>query len=171
MSAAAGPRRPYAVAAGLVVVAVALGALFGVIVARAISGYDITRLPDPSGSTVTVGDRSVAVWVSPRDAAVSCDATADGTSRKTLTSTGRGLSLSDGGRTWRRVGVLSGEPGTTFTVSCSGDDLSGVGYADNPRPVRYIVLGVLLAGTAALLMLSAFVLALVTALRRRPDRR
>lgn len=166
MSAAAGRRRGYLVAAGMVVLAVALGAVFGIVVARAIAGYDITRLADGSESSVTVGDHAVAVWVTPTDATTSCEAVEDGTSRESFSRTGKGLSVTDGGRTWRRVGIVSGDPGSTHTLSCSGD-ATAIGYADNPRPVRYVVLGVLLGGTAALLMLSAFVLALVTALRGR----
>lgn len=153
-------RRRYLVAAGLVVVAVALGSIFGVVVARALSGYDITPFAVDQDTSVTVGDRDLAIWASPASSAVTCtsDSFSEGTASMTVTL---------GSRSWKRIGLVKGDPGSSHTVSCTGAEGGDqVGYADNPRVLRYVVLGAALGGTAVLLVLVAFVLALVTALRR-----
>lgn len=164
-------KRRYAVAAGLVVLAVALGAVFGLVVSRALAGYDIEPVADPTRSTVTVGDRPLAIWVSPAtaSASTSCDAEAVDGGRDSF-STGRASMTIDGRtRSWERVGVVSGAPGSRHTLTCTAesDDLV-VGTADNPRVTRYVVLGVAVAGIALVLVVAAGTLALVTALRRRP---
>lgn len=153
----------------MVVVAVALGSVFGVVVARAIAGYDITPVPDGQGATVTIDDRKVAVWVSPDVGTSYCTATDTETGRDSFSrSLTTSMSLTDGGRTWARVGIVDGAPGSTHSLSCTTESGVLVGTADNPRVVRYLVLGGALGGTALLLVVGAFVLALVTAVRRRP---
>lgn len=78
------------------------------------------------------------------------------------------MTIADRNHSWERLGLLDGEPGSTHTLTCTTADEVQIGYADNPRVLRYVVLGLVLGGAAALLMLSAFVLALVTALRKPP---
>lgn len=165
-------RRRYVVAAVLVVLAVAIGAVFGVVVARAISGYDITPVRAGDQATVTVGERKLAVWVSPENPTVSCRAVETGTQRESFaTTSSTTMTITDGGRTWSRLGLIDGEPGSTHALTCT--DVGGVivGTADNPRVLRYLVIGGALGATALLLMISAFVLALLTALRSRAARR
>ncbi|MBD8605233.1 hypothetical protein IFT73_00080 [Aeromicrobium sp. CFBP 8757] len=161
-------KRRYAVAAGLVVLAVALGAVFGLVVSRALAGYDIEPVADPTRSTVTVGDRPLAVWVSPATASTSCDAEEVDGGRDSF-STGR-ASMTINGRTrsWERVGVVSGAAGSRHTLTCTGGSDLVIGTADNPRLTRYVVLGIAVAGIALVLVVAAGTLALVTALRRRP---
>lgn len=163
------PQRRYVLAGGLVVVAVALGAIFGVVVTRAIAGYDITPVADATGSTVTVGDRPLAVWVQPSTATTSCTARQVGSERESFSRGRASLSISTGGSSWKRVGVVEGRPGSQHRLACAAESDLVIGTADNPRLTRYVVLGVALAGTAVLLVLTAFTLALVTALRRRPS--
>jgi hypothetical protein len=161
-------QRRYVLAGGLVVVAVALGAIFGVVVTRAIAGYDIDRVSDPADATVTVGDRPLAVWVQPSTATTSCTSRQVGSERESFSSGRASMSMSSGGTSWKRVGVVEGRPGSKHNLSCTGGSGLVIGTADNPRLTRYIVLGVALGGTAVLLVLTAFTLALVTALRRKP---
>lgn len=160
--------RRYSIAAGMVVVAVALGAVFGVLVARAVAGYDITTVRAGESADVTVGDRTIAVWASPSDATTYCSATDTETGRDSFSQQlASSMTLTIGSRTWGRVGVIDGAPGSTHTLSCSGGGEPEIGYADNPRVLHYVVLGSALGGTALLLVISAFVLALVTAVRQR----
>lgn len=172
MSSTAVPsaRRRYLIAAGMIVLAVALGALFGVITARAIAGYEITPLDGTSDVAVTVADRDLAIWVSPASAGVSCESTDTTTSRPSFSTTNASMTVSDETYSWKRVGVVKGDSGSTHTLTCDVAGDAVLGSADNPRVVRYVVLGVALGGTALVLMLSAFVLALVTALRRPQPR-
>lgn len=163
------PQRRYVLAGGFVVVAVALGAIFGVVVTRAIAGYDITPVPAPTSSTVTVGDRPLAVWVQPSTATTYCTARQVGSGRESFSRGRASLSISTGGSSWKRVGVVEGRPGSQHRLSCSTETSLLIGTADNPRLTRYVVLGVVLGGTAVLLVLTAFTLALVTALRRKPS--
>jgi hypothetical protein len=160
------PQRRYVLAGGLVVVAVALGAIFGIVVMRAIAGYDITRVSDPTGATVTVGDRPLAVWAHPSTATTYCTSRQIGSGRESFSSPRASLSLTEGGRSWTRVGVVDGRAGSKHRLSCTAESKLTIGTADNPQLTRYVVLGVALAGTAVLLVLTAFTLALVTALRR-----
>jgi hypothetical protein len=161
-------QRRYVLAGGLVVVAVALGAIFGVVVTRAIAGYDIDRVSDPTSATVTVGDRPLAVWVQPSTATTYCTSRQVGSGQESFSSGRASMSMSAGNSSWKRVGVVEGRPGSTHRLSCSAESDLVIGTADNPRLTRYIVLGVALGGTAVLLVLTAFTLALVTALRRKP---
>lgn len=159
-------RRRYVVAGAMVVLAVALGAVFGLIATRAIAGYEITPVDDPTGSTVTVGDRPLAVWVSPQTATTYCsieggDLTSDPQPSITLT---------DGSRTWKRVAIVRADPGSQQRLTCTAESDLEIGTADTPRLTRYVVLGVTLGGTAVLLVLAAFTIALVTAVRRRSVR-
>lgn len=167
----AGARRRYVISGVLVVIAVALGATFGVIVTRAIAGYDIAPLSDPtgaSGSSVTVGERSLAIWVSPDLGTATCGSVDDATGRDSFSSgSSVSMSFTKGSRSWVRVGTVQGRPGSTHTVTCEVEPGVVVGQADTPRVARYLVLGAALGGTALLLVLAAFTLALVTALRRR----
>jgi hypothetical protein len=163
--------RRYTVAAALVVVAVALGATFGVVMARAVAGYDIAPVADPARSVVTVGDRPLAVWVSPQTATTYCSASDVDRGGDTMNSGLNGsMTVTVGSRSWKRVGVIEGKPGSRHELTCSADTDLAIGTADNPRVARYIVLGLALGGTAVLLVLIAFTLALVTALRRTPGR-
>ena len=163
------PQRRYVLAGGLVVVAVALGALFGVVVTRAIAGYEIKTVSGPTGSTVTVGDRPLAIWVQPSTATTYCTARQVGSNRESFSRGLASLSISMGDRSWKRVGVVEGRPDSRHRLSCSAESNLVIGTADNPRLTRYVVLGVALGGTAVLLVLTAFTLALVTALRRKPS--
>lgn len=161
--------RRYAVAAGMVVVAVALGAVFGVVIARAIAGYDITPVRSGETFTVPIGDRKIAVWASPADTTAYCGSADSDTDSGTFTEQlASSMTVTTGDRSWGRIGVVDGQPGSTVTLTCSGDDAAVIGYADNPRVLRYVVIGGALGGTALLLVISAFVLALVTALRKKP---
>jgi hypothetical protein len=162
------PQRRYVLAGGLVVVAVALGAIFGLVVSRAIAGYDITPVADPTSATVTVGDRPLAVWVRPSTATTSCTSRQVGSERESFSLGRASVSVSTGGGSWKRVGVVEGRSGSKHRLSCTAESRLAIGTADNPRLTRYVVLGVALGGTAVLLVLTAFTLALVTALRRKP---
>lgn len=157
-------RRRYVVAAGMVVLAVGLGAVFGLIATRAIAGYEITPVDDPTGSTVAVGDRPLAVWVSPQTATTYCSTDDDGALGSEPQPS---ITLTDGSRTWKRVAIVRGEPGSQQRLSCTAESDLVIGTADTPRLTRYVVLGVALGGTAVLLVLAAFTIALVTAVRRR----
>jgi hypothetical protein len=162
------PAGRYGVAAGLVVLAVALGAVYGVVVARALSGYDIEPVAGPAASTVlTVGDRPQAVWVSPATADTSCSAREVGTGRDSYSRGRASLTITQGDAVWERVGIVSGRPGSTHELSCTSDRDVTVGQADNPRLTRYVVLGVTAGVVAVLLVVAGGTLALVTALRRR----
>ncbi len=164
---AAGTRR-YGIAAAMVVVAIALGAVFGVIVARAIAGYDITPVRPGESFSVPIGDHKVAVWASPPDAATYCGTPDTGAGRGTFTQPlTSSMTVTTGDRSWGQVGVIDGQPGSTVTLACSGEGAPVIGYADNPRVLRYVLIGGALGGTALLLVVSAFVLALVTAVRQR----
>ena len=164
--------RRYGIAAVMVVLAVALGAVFGLVAVRAVAGYDITPFDAGTRTTVTVADRPVAIWASPESAAGTCAATDIDTGRQSdLGSPSGSVTLTTGSRTWSRIAVVQGEPGSTHLVECSASDERLVyGYAENPRISRYVLLGVAMVGAAALLVLGAFVLALVTALRSRTPR-
>lgn len=161
-------RRRYVIAGALVVVSVALGAVFGVVVARALAGYEIEPVTDLAGSSVTLGDRPLAVWASPEGVDANCTATDVEGNDALATGLSTSMSITDGGRSWTRIGVVDGASGSTVTLSCEGYADLTIGVADNPRLLRYVVLGVALVGTAGLLVIIAFVLALVTAMRRRP---
>ncbi len=164
--------RRYGIAGVMVVVAVALGAAFGVIAVRAVAGYDIAPFDAGTRTTVTLADRPVAIWASPAAEAGTCTATDVDSGRQSITGSPSGsVTLTTGSRTWSRIAVVQGEPGSTHLVECSASDERFVyGYAENPRISRYVVLGVAMVGAAALLVLGAFVLALVTALRSRSPR-
>ncbi|KQX74961.1 MULTISPECIES: hypothetical protein [Aeromicrobium] len=161
-------KRRYAVAAGLVVLAVALGAVFGLVVSRALAGYDIEPVADPTRSTVTVGDRPLAIWASPSSNSVYCSTEEAGSGRDSFSATLGAVSITDGRRSWERVGVVSGAPGSRHTLTCTTASDLVIGTADNPRLTRYVVLGIAVAGIALVLVVAAGTLALVTALRRRP---
>jgi hypothetical protein len=152
----------------MVVLAVALGAVFGFVVSRALAGYDISPVADPERSTVTVGDRPLAIWVSPASATTSCGSDEVDSGRDSFSPGRASMTVTDRGRSWERVGLVSGDPGSRHTLTCSaGTDLV-IGQADNPRLTRYVVLGIATAGVAVLLVIGAGTLALVTALRRKP---
>jgi hypothetical protein len=159
--------RGFVVAGALTVAAVLVAAVMAVIVARAIAGYTISVIPTGQDTVVTLGDRDTALWIAPDGALGSCTATLEGTETSTLSTGGADLMVTDGGITWSRVGVVHGDPGTRHTVLCSGGaDVQAFGTAPNPHIARYVVMGGLAAVLAGLLLVTAFVIALVTALRR-----
>ncbi len=155
----------------MVVLAVALGAVFGFVVSRALAGYDIDPVADPARSTVTVGDRPLAIWVSPASTSTSCTSEEVDTGRDSFSSGRASMTITDRARSWERVGVVSGDPGSRHTLTCTTGSDVVVGQADNPRLTRYIVLGIAIGVIALVLVIGAGTLALVTALRRKPEQR
>ena len=166
---AVSPTRRYLVAGGMVVLAVALGAVFGLVVARALAGYTITPVADPESFNVTGGDRARARWVSPATATTYCSAKEVGTGRDSFGTGGSTtMTVTDGGRTWERVGLVRGAPGSKHQISCSAETPLTIGQADSPRLARYVVLGIAIGIVDLLLIVVAGALALTTALRRKP---
>ena len=155
---------------GIVLVAAgaALGALIAIAIFRALAGYEITPFAADEKTTVTVDDRPVALWVAPQDSRASCTAFDDSTERDSFAQGSAEITLTDGGETWRRVGLVRGAPGSTHTVEClTANGSYQLGYADNPRIARWVVIGVV-GGLGALLLVSVgTVLIVVGALRRR----
>lgn len=163
--------RGFVVAGVLTVAAVLVVAVMAVVVSRAVAGYTISAIPPGQDTVVTLGDRDTALWIAPEGALGSCTATLEGTDTPTLSTGGADLTVTDGGITWSRVGVVRGDPGSRHTVLCSGDaGVQAFGTAPNPRIVRYVVMGVAAAVVAGLLLVTGFVVALVTALRGRRAR-
>ncbi|KAA1372939.1 hypothetical protein [Aeromicrobium fastidiosum] len=118
---------------------------------------------------MTVGDRALAIWVSPSTATTYCGAEEVGTGRDSFsTSISTSMSVTDGGRTWERVGLVKGAAGSKHQLSCSTGTPLTIGQADNPRLARYVLLGVTIGVVGLLLVVVAGALALTTALRRKP---
>jgi len=162
------PTRPgrgwYVVATVLAVIAAALVVFLAVWIGRAVAGYSVTPFEQQDSTTVTVGSRGVAIWVSPQDAPTSCSATDLDTQRPSLHGSSSTVTVTDGGRTWSRVGIVKGEPGSTHLVRCN--PTGEFGYADNPRIGRYVLYGVVGGVLAALSGIAAFVIVLVVAIKR-----
>ncbi|QGG40483.1 hypothetical protein [Aeromicrobium yanjiei] len=159
--------RRYVVAGLLAAVALVAGTVVAVIIGRALVGYDITPFTDGSTTTVTVGDRGEAIWSSPERVVVRCASVDDATGEASMSGGTASMTTTRSGRTWTRVGIVEGEPGSRHTVRCAaggGDALFG--HAPNPRIARYVTIGVVGGGVAGLLAVAAFVLALVTAIQR-----
>lgn len=167
------PQRPgtrgYAIAGALTALAVLVAIVVAVIIGRAVAGYDITPIPAGQDVTITIEDRDIALWVAPEMSSGTCSSTLEGTQTSTLASgTADRITVTDGGLTWVRVGIVKGVPGSSHTVLCSDvGDVQAFGFAPNPRIGRYVVLGLVAGGIAGLLLLAAFIVALVTGLRRR----
>ncbi|MCW2769969.1 MAG: hypothetical protein JWR27_1402 [Aeromicrobium sp.] len=166
------PERPstrgYVVAGVLTALAVLVAISVSVVIARAVAGYDITPIPAGQDVSILVEDRGVALWVAPELSSGTCTSTLEGTETSTM-STGSAdrITVTDGGLTWVRVGIVKGTPGSHHTVLCSGEgDVQAFGFAPNPRIGRYVVMGLAAGGIVGLLLLTAFIIALVTGLRR-----
>ncbi|AWB93226.1 hypothetical protein [Aeromicrobium chenweiae] len=173
MSTAPAPaRRPsarrYVLAGVLAAVALVIATVVAVVIGRALGGYDIAPLPAGAPATVTVGERGEAIWVSPQEATGTCTSTDVETGASSIwNGTASSMTTTDHGRTWSRVGIVRGEPGSRHTVTCTGSSAADVfGHAANPRVARYVTIGVVGGGTAGVLGLAGFVLALVTAIQR-----
>jgi hypothetical protein len=163
----------YAVAAALVTIAVVVAGAFIVVLVRAAAGYTVVPFPADQPTTIELGERDVALWVSPTDAEARCTATDRVTGADSFSPGSGSMSFSTNGRTWQRVGIVQGAPGSTHTVVCGNAMVSQFGEAPNPRVGRYVVMGAVAGGLAALLVLAAFIIALVVAIRRsraRPAR-
>ncbi|KRC64592.1 hypothetical protein ASE12_07330 [Aeromicrobium sp. Root236] len=171
MSVPATPKRPgrgwYAVATVMAVVATAILVLLGVWIGRAVAGYSVTPFDDGSSTTVTIGDRGVAIWVSPQDTPISCLARDVDTGESTLDAgSASKVTITDGGLSWSRVGIVKGEPGSKHLVQCEATGGEVLGYADNPRIGRYVLFGVVGGVLALVTGIAAFVIVLVVAIKR-----
>jgi hypothetical protein len=137
------------------VIAIALGATVATIIVRAIVGYSITPFAFNDSVQVTVHDRSVALWMTPESSGANCIAINNETQQQAAhRGSADRVTVTDDGHSWLRLGLISGPPGSTYTVSCSSygraPDPKLVGYADNPRISRYVWIGVVGGGIAAL---------------------
>lgn len=164
-------RRPgrgwYAVSAVLVAVAITIVVALAIWIGRAVAGYSVTPFEQGNSTTVTLGDRGVAIWFSPQSGTASCTATDVDTEESSLNfASATKVTLTDGGHTWKRAGIVKGEPGSKHLVEC--DDSSGqeFGYADNPRISRYVLFGVIGGVVAALGFIAAFVIVPIVAVKR-----
>ena len=163
------PEKPgrgwYVVATVLAVIAAAIVVFLAVWIGRAVAGYSVTPFEQEDSTTVTVRDRGVAIWVSPQDAPTSCVATDVDTQQPSLDNgSASKVTITDDGRTWSRVGIVKGEPGSRHLVRC--DPTGDFGYADNPRIARYVIFGVGGGVLAAASGIAAFVIVLVVAIKR-----
>jgi hypothetical protein len=164
-------RTGFSIAAVLLAVAVAVGAVVAIVIVRAMVGYSITPFGLDERRTVTVHDRAVALWMTPESAGANCLAINTETQQQSAhRGTADTVTITDGGHTWVRLGVIDGPPGSTYTVTCSPYGTAAppelVGYAPNPRIAHYVVLGVIGGAIAGLAALSSFALIVVTAVRR-----
>lgn len=171
MSVPATPERPargwYAVATVMAVVAAAILVFLGVWIGRAVAGYSVTPFEDGTSTMVTVGDRGVAIWISPQDTPVGCLARDVDTGESTLDDgSASKVTITDGGHTWSRVGIVKGEPGSKHLVECEGAGGEVLGYADNPRIGRYVLFGVVGGVLALVTGIAALVIVLVVAIKR-----
>lgn len=159
-------RRWYGVAAVLAAVAVTIGIVLAVWIARAITGYDITTFEAGQEQSIELGDHGEAIWVAPDGAVADCDSV-DEQGQPSLFDGTATVTMSDGAHNWTRVGIVKGAPGSRHTVTCEGDGGAQVfGHAPNPQIAKYVILGAgggLIAGLSAL---AAFVIVLVVAIKR-----
>ncbi len=163
------PRRSwYVVAAVMAAVGIAILVVLAIWIGRAVAGFSVTPFEQGDTATVTVGDRGVAIWVSPQAAAASCVSTDVEDGRPSL---GQGsastVTVTDHGRTWRRVGIVKGQPGSKHLVECDVTSNEEFGYADNPRIGRYVTFGVAGGVAATLMLVGAFVIVPVVAVKRK----
>lgn len=161
-------KRGYVIGAVLAVLGLVIAAIVVAVIGRALAGYEITPFDVRTPTTITVGDRGEAIWMSPDQATGSCTSVGEQTGEDSLTSgTASEVTTTDAGRTWTRVGIVEGEPGSRHVVTCDGAvGAERFGHAANPRIGHYLVIGIAGGGAAGLLGLAAFVLVLVTAIRR-----
>lgn len=170
MSAPSAPvKRPgrgwYAVAAVLAALAAAILVVLAIWIGRAVAGYSIT--PFETNTTVTVGDRGVAIWVSPQNRLTPCLSYNLDTAQQSISDgTASKVTVTDGGHTWRRVGIVEGPPGSKHAVTCGDGGTEQFGYADNPRIGRYVVGGVAGGLVAGLAAIGAFVIVPIVAVKR-----
>ncbi len=163
MTASRGPSRAwYLLALGLLLLALVVVVLGVVRLVSNIASCEITSVPP--ASQVTIDERPVAVWSTAAPGGERCTATDE-----TGSSSTRGLmgstTLTFGNTTWHKVTIIEGPPGSTHTLSCTGQGT--VGISDDPKVwsgAREIILAVAIAGT---LVVAAFVIALVVFLKRR----
>ncbi|MDX6277720.1 MAG: hypothetical protein QOJ72_1848 [Nocardioidaceae bacterium] len=164
-------RTGFSIAAVLAVIAIAVAATVAIVIVRAMVGYSITPFGFDEQRTVTVHDRPVALWMTPESAGANCLAINTETQQQSAhRGTADTVTITDGGHTWMRLGLIEGPPGSTYTVTCSPYGNAAppelVGYAPNPRFSRYIALGVIGGGVAGLTAIGSVVLIIVTAVRR-----
>lgn len=74
--------------------------------------------------------------------------------------------MTDDGNTWKRAGIVKGEPGSKHLIECDDSGGQKFGYADNPRIGRYVVFGVIGGVLAALGFIAAFVIVPIVAVKR-----
>jgi len=169
-------RTGFTVAAVLAALSIAIGAIVAVLIVRAMIGYSITPFAPDDQITVTVHDRSVALWMTPETAGANCTAINDATQQPSAHSgSADTMTITDGGHTWTRLGVVEGPPGSTHSVTCTGYGTAPLpqllGYAPNPRIARYVTLGVVGGSIAGLSALASVALIIVTAVRRSNARK
>jgi hypothetical protein len=157
----------YVVAAALAVVAAAILVVLAVWIGRAVAGYSVTPFEQGGTTTVTVGERGVAIWISPQNATTHCVSNDVDTQESSLNfASATKVTMTDGGHTWKRAGIVKGEPGSKHLVECDASGGQEFGYADNPRISRYLTYGVVGGVLAGLAAIGAFVIALVTGIKR-----
>lgn len=158
-------------AAVLGILAIVIGAVVAIVIGRALVGYSITPFDVSDPVTVTVKDRSVALWMTPETAGANCFAVNDETQEPSVDrSSDAMITVTDGGQTWSRLGLVEGPPGSTHTVSCTAFGNAAppdqLGYAPNPQMRRYVLMGVGGGLVALLIGTAGIVLAVVTGVRR-----
>ncbi len=171
----AGPSRLWYVAA-LAVFALSLlpAALLG---RHAVSALDVDIVP-LDGPSVATGPEERAVWVdaaaSTSAADVSCDLRRGGGDGVFITEVESGstkLTLSDQGRSWQRVGVLSADDLTGWRLTCRDDSgrLASTELALSINPeLRSFAVNLVLAFVIPLVAaVMAAIVAIAVALRRR----
>ncbi len=157
----------YAVAAVLAVAAAATLVVLAVWIGKAIAGYSVTPFEQTNTTTITVGDRGVAIWVAPEGALAICTAKDVDTGQSSLSfGSASKVTVTDGGETWKRAGIVKGEPGSKHLVECDAPGGGELGYADNPRIGRYVTYGVVGGVLAGLAGIAAFVIVLVVVIKR-----
>lgn len=158
-------------AAILGTIAIVLGTIICVVIVRALIGYSITPVSADDEFTVTLGDRSVALWITPETADARCASVDTETQQSSVNhSTSVTMTLTDGGHTWTRVGRVVGPPGSTHTVTCevtsTSDSAELLGHAPNPQVSHYLALGLVGGGIAGLSAVASVVVLIVTIVRR-----
>ncbi|WP_375002777.1 hypothetical protein [Aeromicrobium sp. CTD01-1L150] len=155
----------YGLAAVLLVIAVAVGVFGTVRLFTGIANFEID--PVPASGPVTLGERPLAVWQEGSAAGVTCTATNESGAESSRDLRGS-TTFTRGSRTWHKVTVIEGPPGSTHLLSCTGaSGQASIGVSDDPDvwgSVRDVAVVVLVSGLSAV---TAVVVTIVVALRRR----
>lgn len=177
MSSDTGPTRlpgraGFTIAALLAILAIAIGTVVTIVIVRAVTGYSISTIEPNQPTFVTLSDRGEAVWMSPETASGTCRSVDDQQQPSIGPGSADTITITDGGRTWTRVGIIEGPPSSRHALVC--EDEGGAeqfGHAPNPQVGKYVLLGVGGGLTSMLVGTLAIVLAIVTGVRRSRARK